>query len=213
MTTRRRALAVPRRWRNAAVSVPIVACAMLGAGCGLLRGPVTTPTTFYVLSSSSESGQAPQGRPLSLGLGPITLPPYLNRPQMVRRTAPNELALDEFDRWSEPLKENFIRVLGSDLQNLIGIDRLVAYPWYNTTEMDYAVEVTVMRFEQQPDGDAALDARWSIRNAQGEPYVNRETHLSRPADSPPEVVAAMSDMTGQLARDIALALRELDATR
>jgi uncharacterized lipoprotein YmbA len=186
---------------------------MLDAGCGLLRGPDTTATMYYVLSSSAETGQVPPGRPLAVGLGPIALPPYLNRPEMVRRVAPNELVFDEFNRWSEPLKENFTRVLGSDLQQLIDIDRLVTFPWYSTTKLDFAVEVTVARFEAQPDGDTVLDARWSIRKPQGELYVNRDTHHSVPTTSPLDIAAAMSRLTGELAREIALALRELDARR
>lgn len=213
MTMRRRTPVARRRWRRAAASALLLASAMLDAGCALLRGPATTATTYYVLSSSAETGQVPQGRPLSVGLGPIALPPYLNRPEMVRRVAPNELVFDEFNRWSEPLKENFTRVLGSDLRQLIDIDRLVTFPWYSTTKLDYAVDVTVTRLEPQPDGDTVLDARWSISNAHGEAYVNRETHYGSPAASPPEVAAAMSRLTGELARDIALALRELDARR
>jgi uncharacterized lipoprotein YmbA len=213
MTTRRHTPAATGRWRSAASSLALGSALLTAAGCGLLRGPVVTPTTFYVLSSSLDPGPVRQGRALSLGLGPITLPPYLDRPQMVRRVAPNELVFDEFNRWSEPLKENFARLLATDLDKLIEIDRLVPFPWYSTTKMDYAVAVAVMRFEQQPNGDAVLDARWSIRNARGEPYVNRDTHLSRPGGTPPEVAAAMSGMAGDLARDIAVALRELDARR
>ena len=211
MTTRQPTPVAPRRRRRATAPALLLASALLGAGCGLLRGPATTPTTFYVLSSSAEAGQVPQGRPLTIGLGPIALPPYLNRPEMVRRVAPNELVFDEFNRWSEPLKENFTRALGSDLQQLMEIDNLVAFPWYSTTKMDYAIEVSVMRFEQQPDGEVVLDARFSIRNAQGAPYLNREAHHSSPAASPPEIAAAMSSLTGALAHDIALALRQLDA--
>jgi uncharacterized lipoprotein YmbA len=194
----------PRVRRSLALTIVLVA-----AGCGLLRGPTETPTTFYVLSATAEPGQAPAGGDLVLGLGPITFPPYLDRPQMVRRVAPNELVFDEFNRWSEPIKQNFERVLGNDLDRLIGIDRLIAYPWYSHTPMDYAVSVVVMRFEEQPSGDVALDARWTISNAAGKPYLNRETHLTRPARSPAEVAGAMSGMTGDLARDIAGALHEL----
>jgi len=210
MNPTRPAVALSPAWRRRARSLAL-AIALGAAGCSLLRGPTTTPTTFYVLSATSESGQAPPGRDLALGLGPITLPPYLDRPQMVRRVAPNELAFDEFNRWSEPLKQNFERVLGSDLDRLIGVDRLIAYPWYSNTPMDYAVAVTVTRFELQPSGDVALDSRWAISSANGKPFLNRETHLSRPANSPAEVAGAMSGMTGDLARDIAIAIRELDA--
>jgi uncharacterized lipoprotein YmbA len=184
--------------------------ALAVAGCSLLRGPSTVPTTFYVLSSTAQSSDVAAGRELVLGLGPITLPPYLDRPQMVRRVAPNELAFDEFNRWSEPLKQNFARVLGNDLDRLVGIERLIEYPWYSNTPMDYAVHVFVLRFEPQEDGEVVLDARWAIANVSGTPYLNRQTRLSRQASSPPEVAAAMSGMTGDLARDIAGAIRQLD---
>ena len=109
--------------------------ALFAAGCSLLRGPTTVPTTFYVLSATDEPGQVPAGRELTLGLGPIHLPPYLERPQMVRRVAPNELVFDEFNRWSEPLKENFVRVLANDLDRLLGVERMIGYPWYSNTPM------------------------------------------------------------------------------
>jgi len=198
-----------RMWRPRVRHSLALAIVFVAAGCGLLRGPTETPTTFYVLSTTADAGQAPAGRDLVLGLGPISLPPYLERPQMVRRVAPNELTFDEFNRWSEPLKQNFERVLGNDLDRLLGIERLIAYPWYSNTPMDYAVSVVVMRFEEQPSGDVALDARWAISNAVGKPYLNRETHLTRPASSPAEIADAMSGLTGDLARDIAGALHEL----
>lgn len=200
-----RSRAAARRDRTALT----LAVALVASGCSLLRGPSTTPTTFFVLSSIAQPGQIPAGRPLALGLGPITLPPYLDRPQMVRRIAPNELVFDEFNRWSEPLKENFERVLGTDLDRLIGIDRLIAYPWYSNTTMDYSVHVVVLRFELQPSGNVALDARWSIGDGHGKPIVNRESHLSRPASSPEEIAGAMSDLTAELASEIAVALRNL----
>jgi uncharacterized protein len=190
----------------------VALCAAIGlAGCGLLRSPNTTPTTFYVLSSTAQTGDARSGRPLTLGVGPISMPPYLERPQLVKRVAPNELTFNEFDRWSEPLKENFTRVLGTDLDKLVHVERLIAYPWYSSTKMDYAIEINILRFEPQPDGEVVLDARWSIRGAQTSAFHNRELHLSRPGGSASDVAAAMSSMTGELAQNIANGLRELDA--
>jgi uncharacterized lipoprotein YmbA len=103
-------------------------------------------------------------------------------------------------------------VLATDLDKLVVIDRIVEYPWYSNTKMDYAVAVAVTRFEPQPDGDVVLNARWSIRDAQSNPFVNRELRLSRPADSPAAVADAMSQMVGDLALAIANELRELDRT-
>lgn len=190
-------------------ALPLITATLVIAGCSLLRGPVATPTTFFVLSATAQHGEVPAGRALRLGLGPISLPPYLERPQMVRRTAPNELVFDEFNRWSEPLKENFERVLGTDLDHLVGIERLIAYPWYSTTQMDYSISIAVLRFEAQPSGEVALDARWSIGNGHGKILLNRESRLSRPGGTPEQIAGVMSELTGDLARDIAAALREM----
>jgi uncharacterized lipoprotein YmbA len=182
-------------------------------GCGLLRSPTAPPTTFYVLTATAEPGQVPAGRHLTLGLGPITLPPYLNRPEMVRRVAPNQLAFDEFNRWSEPLKDNVVRALGTDLDKLLGTERLIPYPWYSSTQMDYTVEVSILRFEPQPDGQVVLDARWSIGDSHGQQLVNHDSHFEHPAGSPPENAAALSTMLGELAHDIASALRTTGTVR
>ena len=188
----------------------IVLC--LCAGCGLMRSPDATPTKFYVLTAAAQPGEV-AGRRLMLGIGPVSFPSYLERPEMVRRVEANQLKFDEFERWAEPLKDNFVHVVATDLDRLVGLERVVFYPWYRDTTMDYSVSITVLRFEAQPAGDAALDARWSIGDGHGNVLVNRDAHLSRPGGSSAQTAAALSDLTADLCREIATALRELDATR
>jgi uncharacterized lipoprotein YmbA len=201
----------PRQLLGRAALVPVLM--MLAVGCGLLRGPEMTPTTFYVLSGTSTAGEIPAGRAMVLGLGPVSFPGYLGRPQMVTRVAPNELIFDEFNRWSEPLKQNFEDSFGSNIDRLIGVKRLIPFPWYANTKLDYSITVNVLRFEPQPDRTVILDARWSIRNPQSDVLVDREVRYSRPSGTPADNAAAMSSMTGDLARDIAVALRDQDAKR
>ena len=215
MTTRSSASAI----RVAAVTASRRTALALGmavlatGGCSLLRSPTTPPTTFYVLSASPPASEVAAGRTLTLGLGPISLPPYLNRPEMVRRVAANQLTFDEFNRWSEPLKANVVRVLGADLDSLLGGARLIPFPWYSTTKMDYAVEVNILRFEPQPDGQVFVDAHWAIDDRTGTQFLNRDAHYAQSADSPAQTAAALSTMLGELARDIASALRTTDAVR
>ncbi len=106
-----------------------------------------------------------------------------------------------------------MRVLASDLDKLVGFQRVIFYPWYDTTPMDYAVSVAVLRFETQPGGDAVLDARWGIGDGRGRVIVNRESHFSRPGGPPAQTAEALSALVADLARDVGTALRELDATR
>lgn len=193
------------------VSIALAVALAAGGGCSLLRSPTVPPTTFYILTATSERGELPTGRPLTIGLGPITLPPYLNRPEMVRRVTPNQLVFDEFNRWSEPLKDNVVRVLGTDLDLLLGLNRVIFYPWYSTMPMDYSVAVIVVRFEPQPNGVCVLDAHWSIGTPRGDQLASRDAHFERPADSPAHTAAALSALLGDLAHEIAAALRAAGA--
>jgi len=61
----------------------------------------TPPTRFYVLpvltgaeTAALSSGVKPD---LTIGVGPVTLPPYLDRPQIVTRASRAKLELGEFD--------------------------------------------------------------------------------------------------------------------
>jgi uncharacterized protein len=209
MTTR--PPASPPRVRRA----PLLLAMLLLCGCSLLWPPRPRPTQFYVLTALSAPGAVAPGRRLTLGLGPISLPAYLDRPEMVTRVAPNQLQFDEFNRWSESLKSNFINALATDLDTLIGFERLVVYPWYNNTKLDYAVSVAVLRFETQPDGTVELSARWGVSDGRGTIYLNRDSHFTQPlggtSDTAADTATALSELVNRLAVEIATGLREVDA--
>jgi len=188
----------------------VLAAVVALSGCALLRSPSNKQTEFFVLSATAQPGDAPSGRRLAIGIGPVSLPTYLARPEMVVRVADNQVLFDEFNRWAEPLKDNFVHVLATDLDILIGFQQVNFYPWYDTTPLDYAVAVAVLRFERQTGDVATLSARWTIRNRAGAVLVTRDSQFSRPAADPPQTAAALSALTENLARDIAAALRTLD---
>jgi uncharacterized lipoprotein YmbA len=202
----------PIRIRRATVALAVALST--AAGCGLLRGPARPPTKFYVLTTSSSPAKIAIARRLVIGLGPVQLPSYLERPEMVTRVAPNQLRFDEFSRWGESLKNNFVHVLGNELDTILDLERVVAYPWYRGTPMDYIVTVSVSRFETQPSGDVALDARWGIADQHGTVLVSRDSHLSHPGgSSPAEVVAGLSAMLGEMSSEIATSIRDTEARR
>lgn len=138
----------------------------LAAGCA-----ATSPkTNFYLLSTLPDeppSGQAvlTGADGLSVGIGPVTLPDYLDRPQIVIRTTLNEITLSEFDRWAEPLKNNFIRVFRENLADRLKTDDLVVHPWPQGSIFEFQVTADVIRFDARPGDEAVLDVRWSIWRA------------------------------------------------
>jgi len=196
--------------RSTALSL-VVSLVVLG-GC---LGGSSPPSRFYLLSPlppSEAAAAAASG--VAIGVGPVTIPEYLNRGQIVTRTGENRLELAEFDRWAEPLQKNLARVLVLNLSTLLSTDRVALHPWNRSTLMDYQVIVDVGRFEAGPDGAASLLARWSIVDGADRKILRmRKSRFREPiADESYEAtVASMSRAAAALSREIAGAIRDLSA--
>ncbi len=165
---------------------------------------------FYLLSALSPAEGARDGQGMSLGIGPIEFPRYLDRPQIVTRGSGNRIYIGEFDRWAEPLEHNFARVLAENLAELLSTDNVVRHPWKHSAQIDYRVLITVNRFDATVGGDSVLHARWTVSNADGSIVV--PTRASRIAESPASpgyeaIVQAGSRAVEQLSRQIATAIR------
>ena len=145
-----------------------------------------------------------------MGLGPLTFPAYLNRPQMVTRLGPNQVDVSNHDRWAEALDGNFARSLADNLAALASADNIVHYPGYSTTALDYVVQVDVIRFESDSLGAAELLCRWTLFDGAGTTRLaGREAQFTSQATAPNTAssVAALSGALADLSREIAAALR------
>ena len=107
----------------------------------------TRPSRFYLLSALSPTQSAREEQGVSIGIGPIAFPTYLDRPQIVTRGGQNRIYFGEFDRWAEPLEENFARVLAKNLGELMATDNVFQHPWKRSAGIDFLVLVTVNRFD------------------------------------------------------------------
>lgn len=176
-------------------------------GCSLL-GPRADPTRYYVLTPSRGAARPSPALP-PVGLGPVTLPGYLDRPQLVTRTAENQLTLAEYDRWGEDLGDSLGRVLRQDLQERLGNQPVALYPWQSGQPPPLGVAVEVQRFERAGERAVELRARFTVRDAGGRVLATRDVDLRRatPGTTPGDAVAALSDALGALADAIADALR------
>jgi hypothetical protein len=190
---------------------------LLLAGCGSFSAQ-PDPSRFFTLSVLSQAEESAGTRPatspgISLGIGPVSLPGYLDRQEIVTRVAQNQVNLAENDRWAEPLEENFTRVLSQNVAAILRAERINAYPWPIDKKPIYQVDVEVLRFEATTAQQAQLSARWAVRNTGKKDSINyRETRLSRPAKarSTEAAVAALSEVLGDFSREIAQAIEHMD---
>lgn len=145
-----------------------------------------------------------------VGLGPIHLPEYLDRPQMVVAVGDNQYQLDEQHRWAERLDQNVSRVLAQQLASHLGLEQVIRHPWPQRQVLDYQVSVDVLQFHQTAGGNSRLDAQWQIRQ-QEQIRLARHFNCSLPADSadPVQVVKAQSGCLAQLAGQISAGFAEI----
>ncbi len=173
----------------------------------------STPARFYMLTSvvgpqadpSVESGRTE----MSLAIGPLQFPEYLDRPQIVTRASQNRLDLAEFHRWAEPLKQLFPRVLAENLSSRLSTERIVVRPWQSARPVDYRVRLNVIRFDGTPGGEVSLIARWALLGPDGkELSPPRRSRIAVPTRQTgyEGVAVAMSEAVGELAREIAAVL-------
>ena len=184
---------------------------------GLLLGLeacTSTPSRFYILSSLSTAdtiaATATEQGPV-IGVGPIALPKYLDRPQIVTRTGYNQLALAEFDRWAEPLQDNVSRVLAENLARLIPTDQVLLYAWPRSATLDYQVTVEVLQFDGWLGGESRLLALWSILDGAELPLLSQRASLNTPVGGREyeAMVVAMSQLLEWLSRDLTFAIQRL----
>jgi len=197
------------RVRTVAPGMAVVAACLLLASCAN-----TSPTRFYTLSSlSATPGETPgmASRDLTVAVGPVTLPEYLNRPQLVTRDGSNQVRLADFDSWIEPVQGLFARTLVENLSVLLGTDDVLLMPQRRPVRPDYQVEVEVTRFDVDTSGNAVLDARWWVLDERGEAVLRSgRTTVVQPATIGDQAAAAQA-LSGALigmSREIAGAIAD-----
>ena len=177
-----------------------VVLAVVLAGCAN-----TPPTQFYVLNSTVEPRAASPESP-AIEVGPVTLPDFLERPQIVTTVGKNQLHLAEYDQWAEPLEGNIARVIAEDLSAKLASERVVLYPARQSVPMDFQVIVKIIQFGAGEDGATVLEALWQVKDGAGDRIApqKRSRFEGSPAELTYDAIAAeMSRLLGELCLEIA----------
>jgi uncharacterized lipoprotein YmbA len=177
----------------------------LAAGCG------SAPSSrFYTLSAGAAPAATPSN--LSVAVGPVSIPAVVDRPQIVVSTGPNQVRLEEFNRWASPLQNGIARVVAENLVALLGTPRVTLSSQVLSAEADYRAAIEVQSFESAPGEAAVLDAVWTVRRAKdGTAQTGRTTVRELVQDKSYDALAAAhSRAVARLSRDIADAVRALE---
>jgi uncharacterized lipoprotein YmbA len=141
----------------------MAAWCLSGWACG------SPPENFYVLRDSTPAAALPAVSSRSFTgavmVGPVSLPDFVDRPQLVVQSTPDRVTVLEQQRWAEPLKVGIARLMAAQLSRLLGstsvssTDDVLGRP-------DLRVSLDVRRFETDPGRAVTLETLWTVRAAE-----------------------------------------------
>jgi hypothetical protein len=177
------------------------------AGCG-----ASAPAQFYTLSATA----APSGRTASdaVLVGPVSVPPAVDRPQFVVQVADNRVTLDEFNRWASPLDDAIARAVAGNLASILGTPDVAVAPLANF-DPAYRVTIDVQRFDSVQARFALVDAVWAVRSTHTNRVQSGRT-LAREdvaGDGFDALAAAHSRALAKMSEDIAAVIQAARKTR
>ena len=181
-------------------------------GC---RG-ASQPVEFYTLTPLAVTPEAEKAAEsedtVAVGVGPIEIPKIYDRPQLVTRTGPNKVNVDEFNRWAGSLYEDFLRVLTVNLSNLLRTNLVAAYPWENYFNPNYQIFMEVHQFDGSLGENVVLDVTWVLTGREARSIlIVRKSEMVEPINGKDyeAFVSAKSRILANLSRQIADEIKNL----
>ena len=116
---------------NSCMVMSGVCLALALSGC--ISVPNSPTPRFYVLQAVYENQVSKKINITSdvlIGVGPVKIPEYQDRPQMVTQGKEKMLKFAQFDRWGESLDLGVARLIGEDLTVMLPGAKCTLYPWY-----------------------------------------------------------------------------------
>ena len=186
----------------ALAAIALSACVNLGPGTPP-RGP------SYVLEPTVPAAML-KAPGVAIGVGPVTIPGYLDRNEMVSREAANQLRIDSRHSWGAPLDQEVQRVLGENLSRLLSSDQVITWPWSRQRDIAVRIPVQVLQFEPVAGKGVVLVARWDMLSPDATQVLfTRQSEIVEPVPDPGpgSYAAGMSRALAVLAGQIADAVR------
>jgi hypothetical protein len=172
------------------------------------------PPKYFTLSSFASPKPAEsslsRNENIVIGIGPVEIPDYLDKPEIVTRTLSNELTLSEFNLWGGSLKMDVTRVLIENISSFLVSEPVTIVPWRAHVPGSYRIPIYLFRLDAIPDGTVSLKAKWGIVAKDGKTVMAiRESSITKPVKGKEynDTVNAMSDVLTDLSKEIASAIK------
>lgn len=142
------------------IQITISAALILGiTACGQ-----TPAARFYTLSplvSVSGDSESSLANKHIVGIGPIRVAAYLDRPEIVIRNSATHIKLAAYDRWAEPFEDIVASTLAENISAILPGVHAITDPWPEAN-IEYQIAIKIKKFESDAEGNVNLKTDWGI---------------------------------------------------
>ncbi len=176
---------------------------------GCLSIPNSPSPRFYTLrliNNVEESKKFNIDPKVIIGIGPIEIPEYQNRPQIVTRNSDGLLTFAQFERWGELLDSAVARVILENLTVMLPQAEFQVFPCNSAIPLNYQVIVNIVQLESQLDKEISLVTQWTIIDSKTKEMLLTKRSQIRQAINPHNysgLVQALSQACTLLSSEIA----------
>jgi hypothetical protein len=149
-----------------------------------------------------------------IGVGPVKIPEYQDRPQMVTQDKEKMLTFAQFDRWGESLDSGVARLIAEDLTVMLPGAKFTLYPWNISIQVKYQVVIEIIQLDSELDKDLFLVAQWQVIDPQdSKTMIIKRSEFRQPIipQNYSGLAKTLSTACASLSSEIAEALATLEA--
>ncbi len=168
-------------------------------------------TSYYSLFPNKEASQTqfPLQHPastISLGVGPVVLPDYIDYPSVVALTSSAKVKVYGYHAWAGDLDESINRVLVENISNHLQLDSVWRFPWDNRVRPKYQLRIVIESFAGIRGQSLDLVLKWTLLNKSADTLLDmgKEKLVMPLADSSVDAyVQTMNEALNQVSTTIA----------
>ncbi len=181
---------------------------LYGIAAGCMR---SKPSRFYTLrevlpeSANIDTAKAVMGK-VVLGVGPISVPSYLDRTKIVTRVDTAEVKVAEYSRWAGSVPDRIEDIIEENLTKLCPAVEVRKYTFRTRSTLTHYVQIDLTDLIADADGKVVLNARYVIFSIDNKVKpVRKEVSLHKQVKTGDYngMVFAMSELLGEMCMDIA----------
>lgn len=205
--------------------IRINTCALVSGAClalvlsSCISVPTSTTPRFYMLQAVHKNPVSQKMTVASdafIGIGPVKIPEYLDRPQMVTLDQENMLKFAQFDRWGESLSSGIKSMIRENLTTMLPEAKFTSYPWNPSISVKYQVIIEIVRLDSALDKDLFFSAQWLVIDVQSMKTVITEKSIFKQTIVPQDyfgLAKTLSAACASLSSEIADKLTFLETHR